>query len=255
MTTSSSSGREIPGVRSTFELPARYERRLGSSVVAPESRVVQWFEDAPTTSLFLSALVVGEIRKGVERLRSCDSIQAGVLEEWLEGLRRDFADRILPVTAPVAEAWGRLVAPAPLPVVDALIAATALVHGLTLVTRDTGALERTGIPCSTHGARKLRGDRLSSWQKTCSAQPGPVSVDAVARRLRATSRDQQRKGLTRCGSGPMKLRLARPPPSAPSRRRTARRSRSSGRSCRRCADAVDRPPARSRAWSPRCPRA
>jgi toxin FitB len=112
----------------------------------PNREVVRWIEDAPTTSLFLSVLVVGEIRQGVERLRSRDSIQAGLLEEWLEGLRRDFTDRILPVTTPVAEAWGRLVAPAPLPVVDALIAATALVHGLTLVTRDTGALERTGVP-------------------------------------------------------------------------------------------------------------
>jgi toxin FitB len=112
----------------------------------PNRSVLRWVGDVSTTSLFLSVLVVGEIRKGVERLRSRDAHQAAQLEDWLDGLRRDFGDRVLPVTTSVAEAWGRLVAPAPLPVVDSLLAATALVHGLTLVTRDVGPAERIGVP-------------------------------------------------------------------------------------------------------------
>ena len=112
----------------------------------PERKVVRWVGSVSGTSLFLSVLVVGEIRQGVERLRRRDPKQAELLENWLEGLRREFADRILPVTTPVAEAWGRLSGPAPLPVIDGLLAATALVHGFTLVTRDVDTLERTGIP-------------------------------------------------------------------------------------------------------------
>lgn len=95
--------------------------------------------------LFLSVLVVGEIRQGVERLRSRDPAQAEVFERWLGTLKRDFRDRVLPISTEVAETWGRLNAPAPLPVVDGLLAATAVVHGLTLVTRDTAKLEPTRI--------------------------------------------------------------------------------------------------------------
>jgi len=60
-------------------------------------------------------------------------------------LRSDFSDRVLPVTTPIAEAWGRLNAVTPLPPIDGLLAATALVHGLTLVTRDVQPHERLGI--------------------------------------------------------------------------------------------------------------
>src|SRR5207244_1886286 len=88
----------------------------------------------------------GEIRQGIERLRRRDRRQAADLERWLGMLRQEFEERILPVTTAVAEAWGRLTAPGPLPPVDGLLAATALTHGLTLVTRDTARLERTGIP-------------------------------------------------------------------------------------------------------------
>lgn len=88
--------------------------------------------------------MVGEIRQGIERLRRRDPKQAKVFEQWLATLRRDHGERVLPITAPIAEEWGRLNVPDPLPVVDGLLAATARVHDLTLVTRNTVQVERTG---------------------------------------------------------------------------------------------------------------
>jgi predicted nucleic acid-binding protein len=113
---------------------------------SPEPAVAGWFGTVAGSELYLSVLVVGEIRQGVERLRGRDPVQAAVFDRWLSTLQRDFEDRILPVTGDIAEAWGRLNAPAPLPAVDSLLAATALVHGLTFVTRETQRLERTGVP-------------------------------------------------------------------------------------------------------------
>lgn len=111
----------------------------------PDRRVESWFDSVDAAELYLSSLVVGEIRQGVERLRVRDRRQAAALERWLGSLKLQFEDRILPVTTAVAEAWGRLAAPQPLPIVDGLLAATALVHGLTLVTRET-RLEPMGVP-------------------------------------------------------------------------------------------------------------
>ena len=112
---------------------------------SPNPGVKSWFEEATGEDLFLSVLTIGEIRQGIERLRGRDPEQTEVFERWLERLHRDFQDRLLPVSAAVAESWGRLNAPSPLPVIDSLLAATALVHGLTFVTRDTSALEKTGV--------------------------------------------------------------------------------------------------------------
>jgi predicted nucleic acid-binding protein len=111
----------------------------------PDRQVEAWFDSVDSAELYLSALVVGEIRQGIERLRIRDRSQAAALERWLGSLKLEFADRIVPVTTAVAEAWGRLAAPQPLPIIDGLLAATALVHGLTLVTREA-RLEATGIP-------------------------------------------------------------------------------------------------------------
>jgi toxin FitB len=107
--------------------------------------VKRWIAAVDSADLFLSVLVVGEIRQGIERLRRRDPRQAKQFEPWLATLRRDHGDRILPVTVAVAEEWGRMNAPDPLPVVDGLLAATAKVHGLTLVTRNTAEVERTGV--------------------------------------------------------------------------------------------------------------
>ena len=90
-----------------------------------------------TRDLWLSVLVLGEIRHGVEQLARKDPEQAAVRERWLVDLADLCADRIVPVTADVADLWGRLNVPDRLPAVDGLLAATALVHDWILVTRNT----------------------------------------------------------------------------------------------------------------------
>jgi predicted nucleic acid-binding protein len=111
-----------------------------------DPNVRAWLASVPDPDLYLSALVIGEIRQGVERLRRRDPAQAAMYDAWLSTLLRDFADRIVPVTAEVAQEWGRLNVPDPLPVIDGLLAATAKVHGWTLVTRNTADLARVGVP-------------------------------------------------------------------------------------------------------------
>lgn len=92
----------------------------------------------------MSVLVVGEVRLGIENIRERDQISARALDRWIQGVVRDFGDRILPVDLDVAEAWGMLGAGDPLPPVDALVAATAKVHGLTVATRNKKHFDRTG---------------------------------------------------------------------------------------------------------------
>ncbi len=112
---------------------------------AGDANVRSWLASVRGTDLYLSVLGVGEIRQGIERLRRRDPAQAAVYEAWLAALRRDYADRILPVTADIAEAWGRLNVPDSVPVIDGLLAATAQVWAFTLVTRNTADLARTGV--------------------------------------------------------------------------------------------------------------
>jgi toxin FitB len=112
----------------------------------PDSAVIAWFADRPAQSLYLSVLTLGEIRKGIATVK--DSRKQPALTDWLElELPRFFHDRVLPVDAIVAHRWGKLLAAAgrPLPVVDSLLAATALSHDLTLVTRNTRDFEHTGV--------------------------------------------------------------------------------------------------------------
>ena len=104
-----------------------------------------WFEEHSTDSLWLSALVVGELRRGAELLRRRDTKAGRSLDRWLQTITADFGDRILPVTTEVCERWALLNVPDPLPVIDGLLAATALVHNLVLVTRNTSDIERTGV--------------------------------------------------------------------------------------------------------------
>jgi predicted nucleic acid-binding protein len=107
--------------------------------------VKDWISSTPADALYLSVLVVGEVRRGVERLRRRDPDQARIYEDWLGAVLRDYADRILPVDARAAEEWGRMSVPDPVPVVDALMAATAKTRGMTFVTRNTADIERTGV--------------------------------------------------------------------------------------------------------------
>jgi predicted nucleic acid-binding protein len=107
--------------------------------------VLEWYDGVGEDELFLSVLVVGEIQQGVARLRRKDPRQAATFESWLSRLRRKFADRVLPVSQEIALAWGRLSAGDPLPVIDGLLAATAMVHNLTVATRNVEDFERTGV--------------------------------------------------------------------------------------------------------------
>ena len=106
--------------------------------------VAIWHRSLAADSSYLSVLVVGELRRGVELLRRRDPSSGARLDQWLDRLAADYAERLLPVDASVADCWGRLSVPDPVPAVDGLMAATALVHDLTLVTRNTADVGRTG---------------------------------------------------------------------------------------------------------------
>lgn len=107
--------------------------------------VKRWVSSTPADEMYLSVLVVGEIRRGIERLKQRDPEQAGVYEAWLDTVLHDYAGRILPVDAEAADEWGRMSVPDPVPIVDGLMAATAKVRGMTFVTRNTADVERTDV--------------------------------------------------------------------------------------------------------------
>ncbi len=115
----------------------------------PDARVAKFIGDAGQQNLFLSVMALGEIRKGIDLLPV--SQKRTELQEWLDTeVRAWFAGRILPVTEAIAERWGQLAAAArkqgvTLAVVDGVIAATALEHGLTLVTRNTKDFAPLGV--------------------------------------------------------------------------------------------------------------
>jgi len=110
-----------------------------------DAAVAAWWAGVAEDDLWLSALVLGEIRKGVELARRRDPQKAAVLETWLSDVLSGFGDRILPVDASVAEEWGRMNAIRPLPVIDALLAATAKANDLTLVTRNEADVAGLGV--------------------------------------------------------------------------------------------------------------
>jgi predicted nucleic acid-binding protein len=105
-----------------------------------DPNVAAWCASVDDADIFLSVLVPGEIRRGVERVRPNDPALARALEKWLETVAGSFADRILPVDRAVADEWGRMGARGsgarrPVSTVDALLAATARVYAMTLATR------------------------------------------------------------------------------------------------------------------------
>jgi predicted nucleic acid-binding protein len=112
-----------------------------------DPNVAAWYRSIRDDELFLSVLVVGEIRQGIERLRPRNPRQAHALEGWLEELLQSFGDRILPVDEKVAQNWGRLNAAKVFPVVDSLLAATAEAHGLTLATRNVKDIAGSEVRC------------------------------------------------------------------------------------------------------------
>lgn len=112
----------------------------------PAAGVAGWIAATPPGRLHVSVLTLGEIGQGIARIRGRgDWQQAAALERWLRDVESGFEDRVLPVTLPVAAAWGYQQYARPLPVIDALIAATARVHGMTVVTRNVKDFELAGV--------------------------------------------------------------------------------------------------------------
>jgi hypothetical protein len=107
--------------------------------------VAAWMTRVEPDEAFLSVITLGEIRRGIELHRGKDAKAAGALERWLLGLESHYAERVLPITPAVADRWGRLSPAQPLPVSDGLIAATAIEHKLTVVTRNTADFQRSGV--------------------------------------------------------------------------------------------------------------
>lgn len=118
---------------------------------APDARVLQWIDSVEENSLCLSVLTLGELEKGIARLPV--SARRRNIERWVhEDLAGRFAGRMLAIDAAIAERWGQITGKSerngrPLPVIDALLAATALVHGLSVSTRNTADFEACGARC------------------------------------------------------------------------------------------------------------
>lgn len=111
-----------------------------------DANVRRWWSGVAEVDVYLSVIVLGEIRQGIERKRHRNDLeQASALEAWLGRLEVAFTDRILPIDAAVADLWGRLQTPKSRPALDAFLAATALVHGLTVVTRNVRDFTGTGV--------------------------------------------------------------------------------------------------------------
>jgi predicted nucleic acid-binding protein len=106
-----------------------------------DERVIGFLSAAEPSALYISVLTLGELRKGVVRKSHSDPEAAKRIGSWVEGLELSFADRILTIDAATAKLWGELSAQRPRPVVDTLLAATAVVHELTFVTRNVSDVE------------------------------------------------------------------------------------------------------------------
>ena len=107
--------------------------------------VIAWAKSVLKDEHFISVLALGEIRKGIEKIRPRDPTQAMALEQWIQRIEADYATRILPVTRAIADQFGRIAAIRPLAIVDGLMAATALTHSLTFVTRNAADIKHTGV--------------------------------------------------------------------------------------------------------------
>jgi predicted nucleic acid-binding protein len=111
-----------------------------------DTHVSAWYASIADDDLFLSTLVLGEIRKGVELARPRDAGKAVALERWLREVETTFDGRVLGSDNAVSDQWGRMSAIRPVPVIDGLLAATASVNGLTLVTRNDRDVAGLGAP-------------------------------------------------------------------------------------------------------------
>ena len=113
------------------------EARRGSA------EAVKWLRSVNPLDVHLSVITLGEVMRGIGSRQKADPQAASHLAQWLEILRRDHAERILPVTDKIAVEWGRIAASRPRGDADGLIAATAIVHDLIIVTRNVGGFDDT----------------------------------------------------------------------------------------------------------------
>ena len=115
----------------------------------PSVKVLSWLEKQDENQLYISVLTLGEISKGIEKVK--DSQRRRKLHLWLmDDLRERFSGRILPINEQVAMTWGQIQGKAelqgkPMPSIDGLIAATALVFNMIVVTRNTSDMEESGV--------------------------------------------------------------------------------------------------------------
>ena len=107
--------------------------------------VRDWFESVEDNEIFISVIVLGEIRYGIEKLKKKDSLAAFPLERWLEYIRVGYDERVLPVTVEIADIWGKLMVIRTMAPADGLLGASALFYDLTLVTRNTADFTQTGV--------------------------------------------------------------------------------------------------------------
>ena len=110
-----------------------------------DPNVSNWAAKESTQSHYISVLSLGEIRKGIELLRKKSPEKCIPLENWLQKLHSDYANCTIAITTEISKRWGELSAHRPLPVIDSLLAATALEHGFTLATRNTKDFDGLGI--------------------------------------------------------------------------------------------------------------
>jgi predicted nucleic acid-binding protein len=111
----------------------------------PDPGLSRWLDGVPALDLYMCVMSLGEIRKGIERFRAADAKGAAEIEGWLNDVEDAFEGRILPIDRRVAQSWGLFSARSDLHAVDAMLAATARVHNLTLVTRNVRHVMPFGI--------------------------------------------------------------------------------------------------------------
>jgi hypothetical protein len=114
----------------------------------PDAGVFAFLNAVDSSALYISVFTVGELRRGIAAKKRDDLAAGRALGAWVEGLEAGFADRILGIDVATARLWGEWSSARSRPVVDTLLAATAFVHGLTLVTRNTRDVE--GLPVKVH---------------------------------------------------------------------------------------------------------
>ena len=111
----------------------------------PDEELSWWISIQREDHLYVSAITIGELKFGIENKRLKDPLQAEGLDRWFRRLRRNYCGKILPFNEEIAEVWGGLCPQQPMSIKDGQIAATAIYHGLTLVTRNEKDFRRSGV--------------------------------------------------------------------------------------------------------------